>query len=150
MTLTQDEAVLVTDTFVASDPVSGLRQRARSLIAGRRWSTQSISYGDQQEPIIDEYGDDSLLEDGSSPAGEPRWSFCFVLGLDHIKAKPGEWFADVEAILDFLQTLFVEEKCESRIEVRYQSKPWLSEHIVTVDEQTTDRMSVRRMIELVV
>ena len=141
-----DEIVLVTDTILIIDPAPQLRQRANSLISGRRWSTPSILYGDQQEPAIDEYGDDSLLEDGSPPDGQPRWSFSFALGLDHISNGHGDWFADVAAILDYLHTIAVEYSCESVVEIRYTSKPWQCEHVAYIDEEPRDHPKIRQMM----
>lgn len=90
-----------------------------------------------------------MLEDGTEPEGPRRWSFSFALGLDHITTTSGDWFADVEAILDFLQTVAAEEDCESVVEVRYLSKPWFSEHITYIDQEATNRSAIRQMIELV-
>ncbi|MDB5338642.1 MAG: hypothetical protein JWN70_4261 [Planctomycetaceae bacterium] len=149
MTRIPDEVALVTDSVVTTDPSIHLSQRANALIAHRAWSTKSIYYGDQREPTVDEYGDDSLLEDGSEPDGPPRWSFSFALGLDHIKTASGDWFADVAAILDFLKTVSVEQGCESLVEVRYLSKPWFSEHITYVDEKAIDQTTIRQLIERV-
>lgn len=149
MTHIPDEVALVTDTFLTTDPTLHLSQRAHTLIAHRVWSTKSIYYGDQREPTVDEFGDDSLLEDGSEPDGPLRWSFSFALGLDHIKTTSGDWFGDVAAILDFLQTVAVEQGCESLVEVRYLSQPWFTEHITYVDGNAIDRTAIRQMIKRV-
>lgn len=143
----RDEVILNTDTFVPFDPAKTIRPRAQALIATHRWSTDQIWYGDQREPTVDIYGDDSPLEDGSQPEGDPRWSFSFNLGLDHIGSSTADWFADVCAILDFLGRVHVETGAESLVDVRYRSTPWFSETVAYCDGSSRDDAAMREIIE---
>ena len=110
-----DEVVLNTDGFLRFDPAKSLRQRAQAFLASRQWSTPEVTYGDQPEPELGE---------------PPLWSFSFAFGLDHVRKYKGDWFADVEALLAFVQDVVREAKSEVVVQVSYRSKPWYSEHIV--------------------
>lgn len=143
-----DERFLTTDTILPFDPAIELRQRATAFIASREWTTDQIFVCDCREPTVDQYGDDSLLEDGSEPEGEQRWSLWFELGLDHIHTAEADWFSDVIAIMDFLQQIYDETGCESRIEFRRRSKHWFSEAIGYVDCKPRQGDIIHEMIEL--
>jgi len=137
MPVLTDETVLNIDGFLNVDPAAGMRQRAESFLASRRWSTSQVFYGDQQE-----LGDE---EEDEQP--QPRWSMTFALGLDDIKTPGEDWFSDVTAMLSFVQTLQEELDNEFTAEVGYRSKPWYSEHITFVSEQKMDFSTVRAMID---
>jgi hypothetical protein len=137
MPVLTDEVVLDIDGFLFVDPRSGLRQRAESFLASRPWSTSQIFYGDQPE-----------LEDGV--AQQPAWSMNFGLGLDRIKTTHEDWFSDVIALLNFVQTLQREIDNEFVAEVRYRSKLWYSEHITFIDNQELDFPAIRAMIVRVI
>lgn len=131
-----DETVLNVDGFTATDPARWLRQRAQQFIASRHWSTPSVFYGDQAEP-----------DDGSVPA---PWSFCFNLGLDHIRRPGVAWRKDVEALVRFLESIADDIGCEILLEVRYRSQPWRSEHLAIVDGPGGDAGGICDMIARVV
>ena len=145
-----DEVILNTDTFVPSDPAETIRPRAEALIQSRKWSTNQVWYGDQREPTMDIYGDDSPLEDGKEPEGDPRWSFGFNLGLEHIPSTTADWFSDVVALLEFLQQVYSETGSESIVEIRYPSVLWFSETVEIVDYADSARRAdahIRNVIE---
>ena len=136
-----DECVLNVDGFLPFDPAASIRDRAQRFVSSHTWSTKEIFYGDQPEPAG---------EDAEAGSQQPLWSFCFCLGLDHISAGNGDWRTDIRALVDFVQPIFSETGREIVIEVRYRSKPWHSEHITYVDENTSDLDSICSMVDRVV
>ncbi len=128
-----DEVVLDIDGFLFVDPRNGLRQRAESFLASRPWLSSQIFYRDQPEP-------EDVVEQ------QPAWSMNFGLGLDHIKTTHEDWFSDVIALLDFVQTLQQELDNEFVAEVRYRSKLWYSEHITFIDNRELDFPAIRSTI----
>lgn len=128
-----DEVVLDIDGFLFVDPRNGLRQRAESFLASRPRLSSQIFYRDQPEP-------EDVVEQ------QPAWSMNFGLGLDHIKTTHEDWFSDVIALLDFVQTLQQELDNEFVAEVRYRSKLWYSEHITFIDNRELDFPAIRSTI----
>src|SRR5262249_26215807 len=115
-----------------------LRRMAQSFIAGRKWSTASICYGDQPEP---QFSEDSA---------KPMWSMCFNLGLDHVRHTESDWFADVAAIADFLQPIAREIGCEFIMEIRLKSRLWYSETLMFISKESDvelDLPGARSMLE---
>jgi hypothetical protein len=135
MPVLKDEKILNVDGFAPLDLADSLRNRAQLFIASRQWSTTEVFYGDQAEDT----------EEGT----DLGWSFCFNLGLDHIRGSKGKWRDDIGALVGHLQEIFAETGREILIEVRYRSKPWHSEHIAYVDDQTPDLDTICGMIERV-
>jgi hypothetical protein len=143
-----DEKVLNCDGFLHVDPAIEIRGRAERFLATREWSTDQVCYGDQCE-LVDEYGDDTPPDEDEDVEMVPRWSFCFNLGLDHIRTCGVDWYADVQAIVDFLRNVATETETEFNVDVRYRSKRWYSEHIAIVDGSNRDRRYIKAMIERV-
>jgi len=134
MPVLTDEIVLNTDAFVPVDQAQSLRQRAHQLLASHPWTTKEIFYGDQAEPTDND---------------APLWSFCFNLGLDHIRATKCRWRGDVEAIVNFLKDVAAKTGQEILLEIRYRSKPWHSQHIAYIDDECPDCDEICEMIERV-
>jgi hypothetical protein len=88
-----------------------------------------------------------LLPDGEDAETMPRWSICFNLRLDHIRASGLDWFADVRAIVEFLRDLARETETEFTVEIRYRSRLWYSEHLSFVDASHGDSSFMKEMIE---
>ncbi len=128
-----DEVVLDIDGSLFVDPRNELRQRAESFLASRPWLTSQIFYGDQPE------SEDAVEQ-------QPAWSMNFGLGLDHIKTTHEDWFSDVIALLNFVQTIQRELDNEFVAEVRYRSKSWYSEHITFIDNRDINFPAARAMI----
>jgi hypothetical protein len=132
----KDEMVFLADGMVPVDPALGLRERAQAFIRSRQWTTSSIHYGDQPEPELSQR--------------RPSWSITFGLGLDHVPKTTGDWFADVLAIIEFLQPFAREERCEFILEFRLSSRPWYSEtldYITDAPGATVDIAHVRAMLQ---
>src|SRR5438046_1880509 len=132
----KDEMVLNVDGVLPVDPALGLRQRAQAFVASRQWSTSSVFYGDQPES---EKSDD-----------RPMWSMTFCLGLDHVPKSEADWFADVAAIVQFLQPVARETGCEFIVEFRLKSRLWYSETLDFISDGPTDKVdlaAVRSMLE---
>src|SRR5258706_2572637 len=132
----KDERVLNVDGVLSVDPALGLRQRSQAFIASRQWSTSSIYYGDQAE---------SQKSDGG-----PMWGMCFCLGLDHVHKSKADWFADVAAIVQFLQPVAHETGCEFIVEFRLKSRLWYSETLDFISDDRANKVdlaAVRSMLE---
>jgi hypothetical protein len=132
----KDEMVFLADGIVPVDPALGLRERAQAFIRSRRWTTPSIQYGDQSDPELSQ--------------SRPRWSITFGLGLDHVAKSDADWFADVLAIIEFLQPIAREERCEFILQFRLSSRPWYSEtldHVSDAPGASVDISHVRTMLQ---
>ena len=132
----KDEMVFLADGIVPVDPALGLRERAQAFIRSRQWTTASIHYGDQPEPELSQR--------------RPSWSITFGLGLDHVPKMTADWFADVLAIIEFLQPFAREERCEFLLEFRLSSRPWYSEtldHVTDAPGASVDIGYVRTMLQ---
>jgi len=136
-----DECVLNVEGFLPFDPAESLRRRAQEFVRSRSWSTKEVFYGDQAEPAG---------EDAEAGSPKPLWSFCFCLGLDHISPGSEDWRSDIRALVDFVQPIYSETGREIVVEVRYRSKPWYSEHIDYVDDNTADLNTICSLVERVV
>ena len=134
----KDEMVLNVDGIIPVDPAVSLRAKAQEFVSTRKWTTPSIYHGDQPEPTF------------SKENNNPMWSMCFCLGLDHIKKTEVDWFADVAAIIQFLQPIARELGCEFTVEFRLKSRQWYSETLTAISEKPegkNDLASVRTMLE---
>jgi len=150
--------VFMADGFISVDPALGLRERAEAFLRSRQWSTASILYGDQPE------ADDSQTR--------PGWSVTFGLGLDHVPKSAGDsfgmrqsnalrsgdhvpkttgdWFGDVAAIVEFLEPVAREARCEFILEFRLSSRLWYSETLGHIGDEPGDKVDlvvVRKMLE---
>ena len=134
----KDEMVLNVDGIITVDPGLALRQKAQAFISARKWSTASIYYGDKPEAEF------------SKENGKPMWSMRFCLGLDHVRKTEADWFADVAAIVEFLQPIARAIGCEFTVEFRLKSRLWYSETLTVVSDQPEnedDLASIRAMLE---
>jgi len=137
-----DEVVLVSDMFVNTDPVSGLRDRAKRLTESHGWTSDGVDYGDQAEPSIDENGD---TFDDEIPK---RWSFAFEMGLDNIENPRPGWFDEVVALLQFLKReTELEPDSEASVVVSFRSRSWYSMQITIVDADWSFEERLRGMIQ---
>jgi hypothetical protein len=128
--------VFQADGILPVDPALALRERAQSFIKSRQWSTPSVFYGDQPES----QGSDT----------KPSWSMTFGLGLDHVPKTQSDWFADVAAIIDFLQPVAHESRCEFIVEFRLSSRLWYSGNLAHITDGPNDKVdlaAVRTMLQ---
>lgn len=137
MAALDDKVLLQVDGCLHVDPAqTGLRQRAQAFLASRQWTTNQLFYTDQAE----------LVE--ARALGRPTWSMAFGLGLDHVTAVEDEWFADVAALLAFVQAVQAEVGNKFVVQVRFRRSPWHSKHITRINGQTLRpawlRASIRR------
>ncbi len=130
----KDEMVFQADGIIPVDPGLGLRERAQAFVRSRQWSTPSVFYGDQPEP---EYSQTA-----------PRWSMTFGLGLDYVPKTTADWFADVAAIIEFLQPIAREAASEFILEFRLSSRLWSSETLDFVTARPEDRVDLAAVREL--
>jgi len=128
----KDEMVFLADGMIPIDPAIGLRERAQNFINARQWSTSSIFYGDQPEP----------------DSATPRWSATFGLGLDHVAKSKADWFADVAAIVEFLQPVARETHCEFILEFRLSSRQWYSETLAHITDEPDAKVNLAQLREM--
>ncbi len=136
----KDEMVLNVDGILSVDPALALRKRAERFVSSRQWTTESIFYGDQPEP---EFSED-----------KPMWGMCFCLGLDHVpdhvQKTQEDWFGDVTAIIEFVQTVTLEWSCEFIVEFRLNSRLWYSETLGFIEDDPNNKIdlaTIRSMLE---
>jgi hypothetical protein len=148
MPVITDEKVLSFDGFVSTDPALGMREQAQNLLASHAWSTSQVWYGDQYEPT-DPYGDGSPPQPDEEVEMIPRWSMCFNLGLDHVDGSNATWFADVSAIIQFLQHVCstAGDDNEFVVDVRSRFKPWYSEIVGFITNEPPNLDVIRVLIE---
>jgi hypothetical protein len=127
----KDEMVLNVDAILSVDPAKGLHDRAQKFVSSRQWTTLSIFYGDQAEP---EYPEES-----------PMWSMSFCLGLDHVPKTQADWFADVEAIVEFVHAVALETGCEFCLEFRLSSSLWYSHTLAFVDDDPDNKIDLEEI-----
>src|ERR1051325_11266981 len=112
MPLPKDEMVLQIDGLVSENPAVALRGRCKQFIASRQWSTGEVFYGDQEEP------------EESAEQIKRVWSITLAMGLDHVPTTSKDWFADVMALIAFMQPIARETDSEFVVEFRLSSKLW--------------------------
>ena len=138
MPLPKDEMVLQIDGLVSINPAVGLRGRCKQFIASRQWSTPEILYADQEEP------------EESAEQTKRIWSITLALGLDHVPATSKDWFADVRALIDFMQPVARETDSEFVVEFRLSSKLWYSVTLQHLDQEKieeTDLAAIKLILE---
>ena len=138
MPLTKDEMVMQIDGLVSVNPAVALRGRCKQFIASRQWSTKEILYGDQEEP------------EESAEQTKRVWSITLALGLDHVPATDKDWFADVKALIDFMQRIARETDSEFIVEFRLASKLWYSVTLQHLDHEKideTDLTAIKLILE---
>jgi hypothetical protein len=115
-----------------------LRSRIREFISGREWATGHVLFVDQIHDLDPEF-----------PDCLPDWDLGINLGLDHIRRCPG-WFADIRALIEHLSGLRAETGRIFVLFLAYRSRPWLQEHLVSVDNETVDFRRLQEAIERLV
>jgi hypothetical protein len=126
MPLPKDEMVLQIDGLVSANPAVALRGRCKQFIASRKWATPEVLYADQEEP------------EESAEQTRRIWSTTLALGLDHVPGTDKDWFADVAAMMDFMQPIARETDSEFIVEFRLSSKPWYSVTLQQLDHEKID------------
>jgi len=130
MPIPKDEMVLQIDGLIQVNPAVSLRGRCKQFISSRQWSTAEIFYGDQEEP------------EESAEQTKRIWSIAFALGLDHAPSTDKDWFADVKALIAFMQPIARETDAEFIVEFRLSSKLWYSVTLQHLDHQKIDESDV--------
>jgi hypothetical protein len=124
----KDEMVLNVDAILSVDPAKGLHDRAQKFVSSRQWATPSIFYGDQAQPDY--------------PEESPMWSMSFCLGLDHALKIESDWFADVEAIVEFVHNVAHETSCVFSLEFQHGLR---SETVAFVDDDPDHKMDIEEI-----
>ncbi len=126
MPLPKDEMILQIDGLVSVNPAVSLRGRCKQFIASRQWTTTEVFYADQEEP------------EESAEQTRRIWSITLALGLDHVPSTDKDWFADVAAMMDFMQPIARESDSEFIVEFRLSSKLWYSVTLQHLDHEKID------------
>jgi len=138
MPLPKDEMVLQIDGLVPVNPSVSLRGHCKKFIASREWATTEVLYADQEEP------------EESAEQTKRIWSITLALGLDHVPSTDKDWFADVAAMMDFMQPIARETDSEFIVEFRLSSKLWYSVTLQHLDHEKideTDLMAIKLILE---
>jgi hypothetical protein len=124
----KDEMVLHVNAILSVDPAIELHQRAQKFVSSHQWITASIFYSDQLEPDY--------------PKETPMWSMSFGLGLDHVPKTLADWFADVEAVFEFVHPVALETGCVFSFEFQHGLR---SETIAFVDDDPDSKIDLEEM-----
>ena len=138
MPLPKDEMVLQIDGLVPINPSVSLRGHCKKFIASRQWATTEVLYADQEEP------------EESAEQTKRIWCITLALGVDHVPSTDKEWFADVAAMMDFMQPIARETDSEFIVEFRLSSKLWYSVTLQHLDHEKideTDLMAIKLILE---
>ena len=130
--------VLQIDGLIAVNPAVALRGRCKQFIGARKWTTDDIHYGDQEEPAE------------SAEQTKKIWSMTVAMGLDHVPGSDKDWFADVKALLELMQPIARETNSEFIVEFRLSSKLWYSCTLHHLDHEAldeTDLTAIRLILE---